>query len=516
MSTASKNLVGRRLTRMSVIASAVTLLLASSAFLAYEYYTFRDALVRNLETHAQIIGINSESAILFNDAAAATETLAALRAEPHIVSIRILRVDGTPFAAFVRPNATPAELPGSPLDEPDGPHFTSDRLFLAHHIMSDRARIGMVYLEADLDEMAARFVRYAAIVGGVIVCSLVVGLFLSARLQRRIIRPIFALADAARTVSVDKNYSVRVPTDGEDELAMLGRTFNEMLSNIEERDQALRRARDELEERVAERTEALKRQNQRVEEANRLKSEFLANMSHELRTPLNAIIGFSELLHDGKVGPMATKQKEFLNNVLISSRHLLKLINDILDLSKVEAGKMEFRPEPVVIAELVMEVIETVRALAAKKRLGITSEIDPSIETVLLDRSKLKQVLYNYVSNAIKFTGDDGTIVIRVVPEGASEFRLEVQDSGIGIREDDLRHLFVEFRQLDSTAGKKYQGTGLGLALTKRLLEAQGGRWGVESVLGKGSTFFAILPRVAVSAERAADPSPRQGARRGE
>jgi PAS domain S-box-containing protein len=232
-----------------------------------------------------------------------------------------------------------------------------------------------------------------------------------------------------------------------------------------------------------------------LEEANRLKNEFLANMSHELRTPLNAIIGFSEMMYDGKLGVVSQEHKEYLGDILTSARHLLHLINDVLDLAKVEAGRIEFQTEPVELANVVWETCESVRALVENKRLKIETRIDPEVNAVHSDPGKLKQVLYNYLSNAIKFTADEGRIVVKAMPDGQSEFRIEVEDTGIGIRSEDLGKLFVEFQQLDSTLTKRYQGTGLGLALTKKLVEAQGGRVGVNSVFNRGSTFFAVLPR---------------------
>jgi signal transduction histidine kinase len=229
--------------------------------------------------------------------------------------------------------------------------------------------------------------------------------------------------------------------------------------------------------------------------ANRMKSEFLANMSHELRTPLNAIMGFAKLMAYGKVGRVSGQQLEFLGDILKSSDHLLQLINDVLDLAKVEAGKMEFHPEPIDLSLLVGEVCDILRAVSATKQIQIDVDIDRACTGLELDPAKLKQVLYNYLSNALKFTPDNGRVLIRVRPEGASAFRLEVQDVGIGIGPADIKHLFTEFRQLDSSASKKYQGTGLGLALTRRIVEAQGGHAGVESALGSGSTFFVVLPR---------------------
>jgi PAS domain S-box-containing protein len=232
-----------------------------------------------------------------------------------------------------------------------------------------------------------------------------------------------------------------------------------------------------------------------IVEANQMKSAFLANMSHELRTPLNAIIGFTELMYKGKVGPVSPDHREYLGDILTSSRHLLQLINDVLDLAKVESGKMEFRPEPVDMTTLVSEVRDVLRGLAATKRLHVQSAVDAALGPVTADPARLKQVLYNYLSNAIKFTPEGGTITIRVAPEGSDFFRLEVEDTGVGIAPQDLSRLFVEFQQLDAGTAKQYPGTGLGLALTKRIVEAHGGTVEVRSTLGQGSVFAAVIPR---------------------
>ncbi len=246
---------------------------------------------------------------------------------------------------------------------------------------------------------------------------------------------------------------------------------------------------------VSDRKRQMEEENRRTQEANRLKSEFLANMSHELRTPLNAIIGFSELMYNEKVGPVSEEHKEYLGDILTSARHLLQLINDVLDLTKVEAGKMEFRPELLDINKMVGEVKGILRGLASEKRIQIEAQLDPSLTRVILDGSKFKQVLYNYLSNAIKFTPEKGKVDVRISPQGEKMFRLEVEDTGIGIAPSDKHKLFIEFQQLDSSSSKKHAGTGLGLALTKRLVEAQGGEVGFKSEPGKGSVFFATFPR---------------------
>jgi signal transduction histidine kinase/DNA-binding LytR/AlgR family response regulator len=273
------------------------------------------------------------------------------------------------------------------------------------------------------------------------------------------------------------------------------------------REAAERRQVDTIRARAIE----LELQNRRIQEANRLKSEFLANMSHELRTPLNAIIGFAELLHDGHVPPDSSQHKEFLGDILTSGRHLLQLINDVLDLAKVEAGKLDFRPEAIDVTRPIEEVVAVTRTTAASKHITVVVDVDPSVGTVTLDPARFKQVAYNYLSNALKFTPEGGRVTVRVRPDGDHAFRLEVEDTGMGIEAADLGRLFVEFQQLDGSAGKRHQGTGLGLALTRRLVEAQGGSVGVRSAPGEGSVFHATLPRVTTAGEAPVLPRSRNG-----
>ena len=261
----------------------------------------------------------------------------------------------------------------------------------------------------------------------------------------------------------------------------------------------------------AARREVLEIQNRRIQEAARLKSEFVANMSHELRTPLNSLLGFAELLADQRFGPLPSRYQEFGRIMHGSAQHLLQLINDILDLAKVESGKIELQPEPVELTRVVAEATAILSGLANTRKLELTTHVDPSIGLVHLDPMRLKQVLYNYLSNAIKFTPEGGRVAVRVRPDTEDWFRIEIEDNGVGIRPEDRHRLFVEFQQLDASTAKKFGGSGLGLAITKRLVEAQGGTVGVSSAFGVGSTFFASLPRhvTARSAEIAATPPPR-------
>ncbi|HEY4642815.1 MAG TPA: PAS domain S-box protein [Thermoanaerobaculia bacterium] len=246
---------------------------------------------------------------------------------------------------------------------------------------------------------------------------------------------------------------------------------------------------------------ALQEKNVELERANQAKDRFLASMSHELRTPLNGIIGFAEFLSDGKPGPLNDKQKEYLGDVLNSGRHLLHLINDMLDLVKIQAGRVDMALERFSIRDAINEVCTGVHPLAVSKAIELTVNVDARVEFVTLDQQRFKQILYNLVSNALKFTDDHGHVGIEVTLLPAGRFRLVVSDDGIGIRAEDIGRLFTEFEQLDTGTARRFGGTGLGLALTRKLVDLHGGEIDVESEFGKGSRFAVILP-VAMEARK--------------
>ncbi len=245
-----------------------------------------------------------------------------------------------------------------------------------------------------------------------------------------------------------------------------------------------------------------KRTERLLQEANRLKSEFLANMSHELRTPLNGILGFSELLVDQRFGPLNDKQREYINDIHECGQHLLQLINDVLDLSKVEAGRMEVYAEPFVPATAIASVYSVLGPLARKKQVRLLPAMGAGVPSVTLDVHKFRQILFNLLSNAIKFTNPGGQVQLTVQPQDPQQIRLDVQDTGIGIAQADMPRLFEAFGQLDSGLSRRAEGTGLGLALTRKLVELQGGHIEVTSSPGTGSTFSVLLPQVWVRSVR--------------
>lgn len=248
-----------------------------------------------------------------------------------------------------------------------------------------------------------------------------------------------------------------------------------------------------LEKRITERTEELQKANIALEKANRLKSEFLATMSHELRTPLNAIIGFAEVLRDEVAGQLSSEQKEYLCDIHSSGQHLLNMINNILDLSKIEAGKLELSIEKFHIREAIREVLDTVSESSNKKSIRIYTHIHKDVPSIIADKGKLKQIMFNLLSNAVKFTPENGKVIIHTHLTN-QHIQTAVTDTGIGIKPEDMDKVFETFRQIDASYARKYEGAGLGLALTKRLVELHGGKIWIESEYGKGSTFIFMLP----------------------
>jgi signal transduction histidine kinase len=276
------------------------------------------------------------------------------------------------------------------------------------------------------------------------------------------------------------------------------RTLNENLERrVIERTGQLQTANVELQTQITERARmerALYEQNIELQNAAETKNRFLANMSHELRTPLNGIIGFAEFLVDGKPGTINPKQREYLEDILNSGRHLLQLIGDILDITKEGTGEMGLNPQKSSLRETIEEACAVAKLIAHKKGIYINVNVATGMGDVTLDQQKFKQVLNNLLSNAVKFTHHGGKVEIRAEPHGTDSVELVVRDTGIGIKKEDVGRLFKEFQQLESGPSRPYEGTGLGLALARKIVELQGGTIGVKSEVGKGSSFTVVLP----------------------
>lgn len=307
-----------------------------------------------------------------------------------------------------------------------------------------------------------------------------------------VIKPLKHLRDVSEEISRG-NTKLRAEIDTNDEFEELADAFNRMLRHLTEKESELRQVNKDLDAKL----DQLAQLNMRLHEMNRLKSDFLTNMSHELRTPLNSIIGFSEVLQG--IDTLNGKQKRYAQNIRESGRQLLDMINDILDLAKIEAGKMDVRPSEFDIGVLISAQCDLVRSLSEEKNIDLSVDIPPDLPVVFQDQSKIQQILLNLLSNAIKFTPEGGRIIVTAERDSPDQLVISVADTGVGIAEEDREIIFEKFRQSANLAGegnltREYSGTGLGLSIVKELCILLGGEVTFDSVLGKGSTFKAILP----------------------
>ena len=552
--------ISRKLTLINMLVSAVALLLASGGFCAYDLYSFRTALVRNVSIQAQIIGDNTVSALLFNDPHSAENTLSALRANPNLMYAQIYSRDGQPFAGYWRDGAgKTGALPIISQGQIENHWFTDGNLGLARSIIFQGKPTGTVYIRSDLGAMNDRLKSYALIVVVVLLVSLLVALVVGMAVNGLMGSLYSKLETSNRFINLSVDMFCVAGFDGFFKSLnpsferTLGFTAEELLAkpylefihpddrpativqahrvethevlafenrylckdgsykwllwnavSLPEQEviyavarDITERKRDEVEKRefaesLAASNQELELRNREVQRATQMKSKFLASMSHELRTPLNAIVGFSDLLAEQTAGELNDKQKRFVNHIKEGSAHLLQLINDILDLSKIEAGLLEIRCENFQVRDALPEVLSTIRPLAMAKTIHVQQNLETDLP-VYADRVRFKQILYNLLSNAVKFTPKGGRIEIDCF-ESADQISLSVTDTGIGIQPEDQKVVFEEFRQVEGKPGAVNEGTGLGLAITKRLVEQQGGKISLSSEPGKGSRFTFTLP----------------------
>lgn len=502
--------IKRKLTLITMLTSSAALVLSALSFLIYDLVSFRHLLIQDLMTQAEIIGYNSAGAMEFKDVPAATATLSALTAKEDVVTAGLYGRDLKMFAHYSRNNTViPALLPAHSLDK--GYRFEGGYLQVFHDVALNGEHLGTLFLQSDMRQWSVRAKRYAVILFIFVLISGLFAFLVSSRLQRLISRPILHLEDTMRMVSANRNYGVRATKSYGDEIGKLIDGFNTMLSEIQQRDMALRGANDELKSRTGELEQEIqhRRQTQEellkakhvAEEASRAKSTFLANMSHELRTPLNAIIGYSEMLEEEARESGKSDGVQDLRKIQSAGKHLLSLINDVLDLSKIEAGKMALHLENFDVAPLIDEMATTLQPAAAKNGNTIRLHVAKSLGAMHADITKVRQILFNLLSNACKFT-DQGTISVDVDEsklEGRHWVRFRVSDTGIGITAKQKENLFLEFSQADASIARKYGGTGLGLAITYRFVQLMKGRISVESEPGKGATFTVHLPAQVVA-----------------
>jgi signal transduction histidine kinase len=518
-----------RLILLATGSSCVAIAIASAGFSYFDTRTLQDALVAQTTSDAELLAFSGSNALLAGDESAAEELLRSLSRQPDIRVGMMIDPQGEILATYppmpdgdrgfisdaVRRRTTGTSEDFASFHSAQFRFVKDGSLELIQPVIVSDEIIGTVYLQASREGLHRKIAHYRWIVAAVVLMSLFSAVLFAVLVQRRVSDPLLSLAEMARRISHEDNYSLRMRKPAGGEIGVLFDAFNQMLDQIQHSKDELARANDELEERVARRTEQLANACDAAEAANQAKSEFLANMSHEIRTPLNAVLGFAELLRDESNDVSPEEREEYLDTIQTSGAHLLQLINDILDLSRVEAGCLEVELRECSPKVLLAEVVALLSIRAREHGLELNYHwIGPQPESIETDEHRLRQLLMNLVGNAIKFTsagrvdilaelervdGLSGSVLNALVQpitdsdDFADKYRLriDVVDTGIGIDSERLAHIFEPFNQADTSITRRYGGTGLGLAISSRVATALGGSLKVHSTENVGSTFTA-------------------------
>lgn len=479
---------------LSFTVTTVALLLASGAFTLHDLQQLRASKVEQLRTLGSALARNSTAALEFLDKETAEQLLSSFMGKSSVETAVIFDANGDVFATYpkqLRQDSVDSRVPH------DQVIFTEDGfLSIAVPIQRDEELIGVLSIRSNLDSIHRQANSYLWIVAAVMFSSLLLSNLLSERLQRVFAAPLIHLVNVMKSVSEKRDFTLRANRDSKDEFGELCRGFNQMIGQIEETRAELQEANQDLELRVNERTTELVTARDAAEAASRAKSDFLAKMSHEIRTPMTAILGYADVLRSEGISQQDREQH--LVTIRRNGEHLLAVINDILDISKIEVGQMTTEAIDASPGEIVADVASLMRARAQEKELNLDVEYEgPIPATIKTDPTRLRQILVNIVGNAVKFTEKGEVKLTAKFCQGENgkpdQMHFAVKDTGIGMTPEQHGRLFKAFSQGDDSMARRFGGTGLGLAISRNLAQLLGGELWCESEPDNGSTFHVAV-----------------------